>query len=74
MKVEVKESNKKSERPYPKLMISKLVKTTIVLFTTKTEGIIVQSEDKYNPVGYYWTYPGSRDFEDFEGSITLSND
>lgn len=73
MKVEVKESSKKAERPFPKLMIH-ANGVTVVLFTTKTEGIIMQSEDKLNPVGYYWTCFGSDAFEDFEGSITLSND
>lgn len=74
MKVEVKESSKKAERPFPKLMISKTNNTTIVLFTSKNEGTILQSIDDHNPVGYHTQSFAYRFFKDFEGEITLSND
>ena len=75
MKVEVKESSKKSERPFPKLMISKDDKTTIALFSTPTKGTIIQSKYIDKPVGYHsQCFIVSECFEDFEGEITLSND
>ena len=74
MEVEVKESSKKAERPFPKLMVSKRNKTTIALFCTPTEGTIIQAVFKQHPVGYHSFGFASECFEDFEGSITLSND
>lgn len=74
MKVEVKESSKKAVRPFPKLMISKQNKTTIALFCTPTKGTIIQSMYKLHHVGYHSSDFDSERFEDFEGSITLSND
>ena len=44
MKVEVKECSKKAERPFPKLMINSLNKTTIALFSNPSEGTIIQSK------------------------------
>ena len=73
MKVEVKESSKKSERPFPKLMISKVNKSILVLFTAPTEGTIIQSKNNDKPVGFYSRDFGDSYFEDFEGEITLSN-
>jgi len=74
MKVEVKESSKKAERPFPKLMINNLDKTTIVLFSSPTEGTIIHSKGKLYPVGFHSQSLGSSYFEDFEGSLILSND
>ena len=74
MKVEVKESSKKSERPFPKLMISKVDKTLLVLFTTPTEGTVIQSKYNDKPVGYRPQCFVDSYFEDFEGSLILSND
>ena len=74
MKVEVKECSKKAERPFPKLMINSLNKTTIALFSNPSEGTIIHSKGKLYPVGFHSQSLGSSDFEDFEGEITLSND
>ena len=74
MKVEVKESSKKSERSFPKLMISKVNKSILVLFTAPTEGTIIHSKYNDKPVGFYSQGFGDSYFEDFEGEITLSND
>ena len=74
MKVEVKECSKKAERPFPKLMISKVNKTILVLFTAPTEGTIIHSKDNYHPLGFHSQKFESGYFEDFEGEITLSND
>ena len=74
MKVEVKESSKKAERPFPKLMINSIDKTTIVLFSSPTEGTIMHSKGKHYPVGFHSQRFISSYFEDFEGGIALSND
>ena len=74
MKVEVKECSKKAERPFPKLMINSLNKTTIALFSNPSEGTIIQSKDNRLPLGSYSKGLVSSSFEDFEGSLILSND
>ena len=74
MKVEVKESSKKAERPFPKLMINSIDKTTIALFSSPTEGTVIHSKGKLYLVGSQSQSFVSRYFEDFEGEITLSND
>ena len=74
MKVKVKESSKKAERPFPKLMIDSLNKTTIALFSNPSEGTIIQSKDNRLPLGFHSKSFVSSAFEDFEGAITLSND
>ena len=81
MKVEVKESSKKAERDFPKLMIHKRNKTTIVLFSGKTtgggkfKGAILKSVDQSYDIDC-GNLEGSfdiEDFKDFEGEIILSN-
>ena len=74
MKVEVKECSKKAERPFPKLMISIRNKTIIVLFSSPTEGTVIHSKDNYHPLGFHSQKFESGYFEDFEGSLILSND
>ena len=70
MKVEVKESGKKAERPFPKLMITQ--KGTLVLFTSAGVGTVLKGVD--HTIGYHSSDFDSECFEDFEGEITLSND
>ena len=70
MKVEVKESSKKAERPFPKLMITQ--KDTLVLFTTSGVGTVLKGVDL--TTGDHFSDLDSECFKDFEGSITLSND
>ena len=74
MKVEVKESSKKAERLFPKLMINRLNKTTIALFSNPSEGTIIQARDNCSPLGFHSKSFVSSAFEDFEGEIILSND
>ena len=74
MKVEVKECSKKAERPFPKLMINSLNKTTIALFSNPSEGTIIQAKDNCSPLGFHSKSFVSSAYEDFEGTITLSND
>lgn len=74
MKVEVKQDCNKKERDFPKLMISKHNKTTLVLLCTPTEGTVLQSNGIHAHVGYHSAIFKSSLYEDFEGSITISND
>lgn len=72
MKVEVKETGKKKEKDFPKLMANE--EGTVVLFTSSGKGIclVAKYEDEY--VGEYSIKWNKNIFTDFEGSITLSND
>lgn len=81
MKVEVKQDCNKAERDFPKLMIHKRNKTTIVLFSGKTtekgefKGAILKSVNQSCDIDCR-NLEGSfdiEDFKDFEGEIVLSN-
>lgn len=67
----------KQDKPFPKLMVNiEPEYDLIILFTDEVTGTVISDNDTENPyeVGYYskaWT---TKDFTDFEGSITLSND
>lgn len=71
MKSEVKPVEKKSDKPFPKLMINKTT-GLVVLFTDHSNGTVVK-ECPYNKIGAFgeWEYSV---FTDFEGTVTLSND
>lgn len=69
MKVEIKTSNQLNQRPFPKLMKG-TVEGELVLMTKPGTGIVICGDR----IGYQsdcWTITS---FQDFEGSITLSND
>ena len=72
MKVEVNETEKNGETPFPKLMISK--NGNIVLMTSNEVGTLVKSADKiYKPgkPNNGWIMAA---FTDFHGTVTISND
>lgn len=59
--------------PYPKLMITK-TSGCIVLFHEEEKGVCLQKGDTQNIVGNHSSIWNMHAFEDFTGSITLSND
>ena len=73
MKVEIK--NPKSEKSFPKLMIcvDEFNKGLIVLFSSIGCGTALNKSVAYVN-GYYSSSWVVSSFQDFEGSITLSND
>ena len=71
MKVTVFEGEKKREKPYPKLMQEK-GGGVIVLFVKPGCGITLTGSTEYEGLMYIRENPSH--FEDFEGSVLLSND
>lgn len=75
MKVEISEPKKAEKRPFPKLMIGKY--RQIVFMASGNDnygyGFIVNHKEQ-NKIGFESTKFILEEFEDFEGSITLSND
>ena len=76
MKSKVK--NKKveqAEKPFPKLMISEILTTTIVLFSKQGLGVVVnQSPSTSIKLGDFSEVWSMDAFKDFDGKVTLSND
>jgi len=73
MKVTVNEKTKKTEKPFPKLMIGKET-GTVVLFSGKNCGTIILENKAFNDCGDYFTNLEIDGFTDFDGSITLENE
>ena len=71
MKVTVFEGDRKPERPYPKLMQEK-GGGAIVLFDRPGRGITLTKSTTFERPMYIQEDPSH--FEDFEGSVLLSND
>lgn len=70
MKTKIKEN--KESKQFPKLMRLK-GSDTIVLMSHPKVGVVV-NEGKHHMVGSYFQYWDMDCFEDFNGSITLSNE
>lgn len=76
MKVEIKESNQKKEKEFPKLMKSNLGQI-IIAHGFNDDGCImgVLINDNGYPIGDCYSVNWNKNaFTYFEGSITLSND
>ena len=73
MKVEVKESSKKAERPFPKLM-QHVEHNWVVLFISYSDGTLLTSAGANAPIGRHETRFDPEKYKDFEGEIILSND
>lgn len=75
MKAIVKKAETKNDRPFPKLMIctNDCDKGMIILFRKAGEGQIVKPASDWNYLSDMngWLMD---QFEDFEGTVTLSND
>ena len=64
----------KDKLKYPKLMVSKL-EGTVVLMYSKTSGIVVgNTGDCQSEIGYYSEFWDTNCFEDFDGTVELSNE
>jgi len=63
----------KTSPEYPKLMQSKSGSNIVVLFSEPGVGIVVNGKDSLNPIGSFSHGWAMDYFEDFDGSITLSN-
>lgn len=63
----------KKERPFPKLMEG--IRTgSVYLMTSKTNGLLVHVNGTHPQyVGYYIHNACVSDFEDYDGTVTLSN-
>lgn len=72
MKSIIKEGNT-SDKGFPKLMIFH-DKSFIVLFNNRDEGTVVYCNDGVHDLGYYSVTWSTELFEDFNGTIELSND
>lgn len=73
MKVEVNELDKKQIKAFPKLMGTK--NGYIVLFSKPEKGVCLKKpESTADIIGSYYDEWNMDYFEDFNGSITLSND
>ena len=70
MKVEINEPKKAKEKGFPKLMIAK--DGEMVLFQSLSVGTVIKGVE-YG-IGHHSVRWAMKDFSDFEGSITLSND
>lgn len=75
MKVEINEPKKAEEMGFPKLMICihEEEEGLIVLMIEKCTGIVIFPVEN-KPIGYQSSGWLMKYFQDFEGSITLSND
>ncbi|MCP4182301.1 MAG: hypothetical protein GY761_03155 [Hyphomicrobiales bacterium] len=73
MKSIVRDEPEPNGKPFPKLMISK-VTDVIMLMTSEDTGTVVARSDGDNQLGYYNTMWDAKNFTDFTGSVTLSND
>lgn len=63
------------EKPFPKLRSSISNPDKIVLFIDAVEGTVVSTNRNSNlPIGYHSKHWSSKDFVDFQGELTLSND
>ena len=72
MKSEVKPVEKKSDKPFPKLMQSK--KTgEVLLFNDYGDGMCITKGKRYFLSQYSRNW-SMDEFTDFEGTVTLSND
>ena len=73
MAIEIKINNKnKSNADYPKLMVGTET-NEIVLFTDKTKGTVLNTEQDGRKIGQHITDWGPECFKDYNGSIALSN-
>ena len=72
MKVEVKEAPECKPLPFPKLMRSKST-GAIVLFSGHDTGTVVASGRAGESIGHHAECWEIRAFEEFTGSVTLSN-
>lgn len=75
MKSEIKECTNKSDKPFPKLMIST---SGNIILATKLEngeiiGTVIHSKENYI-LGQYSVRWSKLCFEDFEGKLILYND
>jgi hypothetical protein len=80
MKAVITEDKMITLKPFPKLMkqIEGMSKGAIILMAEYGKGIVVSSADK-RPIGEYDGFGENSNwhmesFEDFEGTVTLSND
>jgi len=64
-------TEKKKEKPFPKLMVSGKG-SFVVLFVTEHKGVTLTKTDVWE-IGETSVSFDSEEFTDFEGSITLSN-
>lgn len=75
MKVEVKESSKKAERPFPKLMVNHHG-AIVLMHNGRGHGTILKpmGNTRLEFLDLYRDRLDITSFIDFEGEITLSND
>ena len=71
MKIIVNKKEEVKEKEFPKLMISRT--DVVVIMSEFRTGIVVSGGDVYK-IGYHSESWCIEDFEDFNGTLTLSND
>ena len=76
MKSDIAKNGTQNNLPFPKLMLLNDgdIATTIVLMYATGSGVVVYTKDHRTHIGEHTTTWNMKIFEDFHGTLTLSND
>ena len=77
MKSEITKNGTPNTLPFPKLMhwnIGGVTITVVLMYDEGGEGVVVYAKDDMNYIGEYSADWNMQVFEDFYGTLTLSND